>query len=92
MFIFGVTSSFQKFLKGGDIHINVAILHAEVLNLGFCLDSFGNVHEGVFESFGKFFPEFSICLGVSMGQLPVYGFLLLIGPIFNFSAMDVAKV
>ncbi len=91
MLILGVTGGFQKFLKGGDVYVNIAIFHIECLDLIFCFDPFSNVCEGIFESFGEFFLEFFIFLGVSTGQLPIHGFLLFISPVFDFSSTDVAK-
>ena len=91
LLVLGVARSFQELFKGGDVHVDVAVLHVESLEFSFCLNTFGNVHIGVFETFGEVFPKFFIGLGVSVGQLPVYDFLLLIGSVFNFAAMDVAK-
>ena len=47
LLILSVPSFFQEFLKGGDVHIDVAILHAEVLEFIFHLDSCSDVHKGV---------------------------------------------
>jgi len=63
----------------------------EGLELILCLDSCGNVHEGVFKTFGEVFLEFFVKMGIAMGQLSIHGFLLVISPIFNFLSIDVAN-
>jgi len=53
LLILSVPSFFQEFLKGGDVCINVAVFHLEVLELIFHFYSCSNVHEGIWEAFSK---------------------------------------
>ena len=91
LFLLHITGSFQEFLKGSNVSINVAILHVEFLEFFIHFDSFGDVCEGVFKSFDKVIPKIFILLGISTGQFLIHGLLLGISLVFDFLSTDIAK-